>query len=150
MVPKLTHHLYIHQHVYDNELLTPKRVKDQLDVLIHTVKSSVINRKFIADHSDDQARVYDAIIQLLQDHDRDTKVGRKNWGEIVSLAAAKAMGIPVMLSDEGNLQQIVDEYLNSGTTDSLPRAISQSFGLKSLYVLCVIMAEAANPLYTSG
>jgi hypothetical protein len=86
-------------------------------LLSDTGKASVINRKFIADHSDDQARVYDAVIQLLQDNDRDTKVGRKNWGEIVSLTAAKAMGIPVMLSDEGNLQQIVDEYLNSGTNE---------------------------------
>lgn len=35
ILPKLVDRLYVHKHVYDNEILTPKRVKDQLDKLIY-------------------------------------------------------------------------------------------------------------------
>ena len=53
-----------------------------------------MKREVIANKSEVRARVYDATVHLLQDKDRDTKVGGKNWGEIVSLAAAKAMDSP--------------------------------------------------------
>lgn len=54
----------------------------------------------------------------MQSQDTSTRVGRKNWGEIVSLAAAKALNIPVLLSDEGRLQELIDETINSGTAES--------------------------------
>ncbi|MEN6326738.1 MAG: hypothetical protein ABFD18_11110 [Syntrophomonas sp.] len=49
-----------------------------------------------------------------------TVAGHKNWGEIVSIAFAKAVGINYFLSDESGLQEIIDEHINldmEGTDD---------------------------------
>ncbi|UZH06064.1 hypothetical protein [Heyndrickxia coagulans] len=51
---------------------------------------------------------------LLEHADSETKWHGKNWGETVSIAYAFAKQIPFILSDESNLQSLLDQYLNSG------------------------------------
>ncbi|MPN64836.1 hypothetical protein SDC9_212614 [bioreactor metagenome] len=45
---------------------------------------------------------------------KGTRRNGKNWGEILSLSYAKVMRIPYILSDESELQEVVDSVLNLG------------------------------------
>jgi hypothetical protein len=47
--------------------------------------------------------------------DPETRENGKNWGETVSVAFAFASGIPFILSDERELQELLNKELNSGT-----------------------------------
>ena len=40
----------------------------------------------------------------------------KNWGEVLSLASAKVLGITILMSDESTLQNIIDKHLNTGSS----------------------------------
>lgn len=42
---------------------------------------------------------------------------RKNRGEVASLAIAKIKSIPIFLTDERDLQPIIDKILNNGFND---------------------------------
>ena len=58
--------------------------------------------------------VYVDTVEMLRTADEETRRNGKNWGEVVSLAMAKALSLPVFLSDESGVQQVVDEHLNLG------------------------------------
>ena len=45
---------------------------------------------------------------------KETRQDGKNWGEILSLSYAKAIGIPYILSDESKLQEVINLVLNLG------------------------------------
>lgn len=47
-------------------------------------------------------------------------------GEIVSVAYARAKGIPFIFSDESKLQELLDNEVNSGTDDDLIGEKNQS------------------------
>ena len=43
-----------------------------------------------------------------------TKEEGKNWGEVVSLSMAKTLNISYFVSDEKEIQPIINTHLNSG------------------------------------
>ena len=42
-IPFFVRKLYIHEHVYENEILTPKRTKDQIDNLIKQNEAEIVS-----------------------------------------------------------------------------------------------------------
>lgn len=44
---------------------------------------------------------------------------REHKGEILSLAMAKTLGIPIFMTNEMNLQPIIDSKLNTGSNDDI-------------------------------
>jgi hypothetical protein len=111
-LPECVELLYIHEHVYNNEILMPPTVKEQIDSLIQNGRAQIVNRNFIATKKPEAVSIYDEIQDLLQQNIIDTVAGHKNWGEIVSIAFSKALGINYFLSDESRLQEIIDEHIN--------------------------------------
>jgi hypothetical protein len=109
--------LFVHEDVYKNEILFPASVKGELDKLIGLDRAQVISRQNVADEGNSNLMVYDETVSLLESVIEETMPGKKNWGEIVSIAYARAMGIPIFLSDESALQGILDENVNSGNDD---------------------------------
>lgn len=111
-LPECIELLYIHEHVYMNEILIPPIVKGQIDKLVENGQAQIVNRSLIAAENPDGLDIYDETQELLRHNIKDTVVGHKNWGEIVSIAFCKAMEINYFLSDESKLQEIIDEHIN--------------------------------------
>ena len=105
-IPLFVGMLYIHEHVYENEILVPKRTRDQVDVLIEQGRAEIIS--VLSFEGDPFGKmVYEETINLLKSADPKTVEEGKNWGETVSIAFAKAKGINYFLSDERNLLDVV-------------------------------------------
>jgi hypothetical protein len=117
IVPELIGLLFVHEHVYNNEILFPASVKGEIDKLICQRRAQVVSRKNVADEGNTNLLVYDETVTLLESVIDETMPGKKNWGEIVSIAYARSMGISFFLSDESALQGILNEYVNSGNND---------------------------------
>jgi hypothetical protein len=113
IVPKLIGLLFVHEHVYNNEILFPASVKGEIDKLICQGRAQVVSRQNVADAGMTNLFVYDETVNLLESVINETMPGKKNWGEIVSIAYARAMGVSFFLSDETALQGILDEHVNS-------------------------------------
>ncbi len=111
-LPECVELLYIHEHVYNNEILIPPIVKAQIDKLIQNGRAQIVDRNLIAAEKPEALDIYDGTQDLLSQNIEDTVKGHKNWGEIVSLAFCKAMGINHFLSDESEMQSIIDQHLN--------------------------------------
>lgn len=109
--------LIIHEYVFSKEILYPQTVRQQLKSLVNSGKAVLVNRETILNGYPERLVTYDNTIKLLRDHMKDTRQNGKNWGEILSLSYAKAMGIPYILSDESELQAVVDSVLNLGDED---------------------------------
>lgn len=109
--------VYIHRHIYEREILTPRSVKLQIDRLIEKGKAEVVDLSTLPTVL--EKLLYHEMITLLKEADVETKELGKNWGETVSLAYAKVTGIPYFLSDERNLQPLADEYLNTNEQQSI-------------------------------
>jgi hypothetical protein len=112
IIPEFVELLYIHRHVNEKEILTPAAVKKQVDSLVRQKRAIIVDRQFISAQDGSKELIYDQVISLLKTKFWDSKKPRKNWGEIVSLAFAKTDGVTVFLSDESDLQDIIDEHLN--------------------------------------
>ncbi len=115
--PRLAGVLYIHRHVYEKEIQEPSIVKEQIDTLIRNGHAIIVDINTLNQEDPMKTTIYESTISLLRQNLEDTVEGRKNWGEIVSIAYAKAKGITAFLSDESGLQALVDEHLNIGTSD---------------------------------
>lgn len=129
-VPLFVGKLYIHEYVYQNEILTPKRAREQIDNLIANGKAEIVS---IADFDDDFSKlVYTEIIGLMKRADPQTVEKGKNWGETVSIAYAKAKGLHYFFSDERDLQNLLDEHINSGNNEDIKtiRVIDFIFAMK--------------------
>jgi hypothetical protein len=113
-IPQLVKKLYIHRYVYDNEILMPKRTKDQIDKLLDNDNAIIVDAEALR-HDAYKSMIYHQTIQHLEKVDPETRPNGKNWGEIVSTAYAFASGIPFILSDERDLQELLNDELNSGT-----------------------------------
>lgn len=113
-IPQLVNKLYIHRYVYNNEILMPKRTKAQIDKLIEDGNAVIVGAEVLQIDAH-KSMIYQQTIQHLEKVDPETKANGKNWGEIVSVAYAFASGIPFILSDERELQDLLDDELNSGT-----------------------------------
>ena len=111
-LPECVNLIYIHEHVYNNEILVPPIVKVRIDRLIQDGRAQIVNRSLIATEKPEAVEVYDGTQDLLSENIEDTVAGRKNWGEVVSIAFCKAMGVKYFLSDESRLQEIIDEHIN--------------------------------------
>lgn len=109
--------IYIHRHIYEREILTPRSVKEQIDRLIAKGKAELVDLSTLT--SPLEKSLYHEMVTLLKSADTETKELGKNWGETVSLAYAKVSGIPYFLSDEKNLQALADEYLNTDAQNSI-------------------------------
>jgi hypothetical protein len=118
LIPEFCQLLYIHRYVYRNEVLIPARVKEQLNSLLEQEKAIIVDRNLVAQQGAITLAVYDATQSLLLESMRGSRKYGKNWGEIVSLAAARAVNIPYLLSDERYLQEIIDEHINIDADDS--------------------------------
>jgi len=114
IIPNIIEILYIHEYVFSKEILYPQTVKEQLQSLVNSGNSLIVNRETILNSCPERLVTYDNTIRLLRDHMKDTRQNGKNWGETLSLSYAKAMGIPYILSDESKLQNVVDMVLNLG------------------------------------
>ncbi|OXS56542.1 hypothetical protein B1A99_19630 [Cohnella sp. CIP 111063] len=113
-IPLLVKKLYIHRYVYENEILMPKRTKDQIDKLVESDRAVIVDAESL--HYDAyKSLIYQQTIQHLEKVDPETRENGKNWGETVSVAFAFASGIPFILSDERELQELLNKELNSGT-----------------------------------
>jgi len=99
LIPQCTGILFIHEHVYRNEILIPPEVKDQINNLVRKRQAVVVDRKYVRKESPGAELIYDAVQDLLSVNLKDKQVGHKNWGEVVSIAFAKAMGVKYILSD---------------------------------------------------
>ena len=109
--------IYMHRHIYEREILTPRSVKEQIDRLIAKGKAEIVDLSTLS--SPLEKSLYHEMVTLLKSADADTKELGKNWGETVSLAYAKVRDIPYFLSDEKSLQAIADEYLNTDVEHSI-------------------------------
>lgn len=98
--------IYIHEYVYENEILTPRRIKEQIDHLVTEHKAEIVGIDYFND--DYSKLVYEDTKTLLKNADPNTIVEGKNWGEILSVAFAKATAMRYILSDERNLQEFLD------------------------------------------
>lgn len=112
IIPKIAQKAYMHRYVYENELLTPKNAKNQIDNLIKENIIEILDEKNL-DVVD--KFIYEDTKNTLKEYMIGTKEEGKNWGEVVSLSMAKTLSIPYFVSDEGKLQPIVNKYLNTGT-----------------------------------
>ncbi len=93
VIPVFIEALYIHKYVYDNEILTPPNVKLQLENLISQRKAFIVDQEFLAAKGHNKELIYQQTRDFLKANHGDSTSPRKNWGEIVSLAFAKAEGI---------------------------------------------------------
>jgi hypothetical protein len=114
VIPKVVGQLFVHEHVYNNEILFPASVKSELDRLIEQGRAQIVNRQNVAGEGQSHLFVYDETVSLLEKVIDESLPGKKNWGEIVSIAYARAVGIPIFLSDESALQEVVDNHINTG------------------------------------
>ena len=109
--------IYIHRHIYEREILTPRSVKQQIDRLIVKGKAEIVDLSTLP--TEFEKSLYHETVTLLQQADPKTKELGKNWGETVSLAYAKVSGIPYFLTDETSAQPLADEYLNTNDQQSI-------------------------------
>lgn len=117
VVTLITHKAYIHHYVLDEEVLT-KRV--QIERLISENIVEVLNPDVILTDILTQSIYCETKTKLFKELVGESEPKSKkgdHFGEVYSLAIAKALSIPVFMSDEGNLQPIVNRLLNTGIND---------------------------------
>ena len=153
VIPTFCNKLYIHKYVYENEILTPPIVKEQIDFLHKQGNAIVVDQTFLSNLKGNYELIYEQTRDLLKENLGDDTNYRKNWGEIVSLAFAKAIGIKAFLSDEKGLQGIVDDHLNIGDENDILVIRIQDFVLwmkdngfdrKSCKQLWIISSESKD------
>ena len=117
VISQITDKAYIHQYVNEEEVLTKR---NQLERLISENIVEVLNPDVVLIegamkniYAETKRRLFK---ELVGEEEPRVKRG-KNFGEVHSLAISKALSIPVFMSDEGNLQPIVNRLLNTGLDD---------------------------------
>lgn len=118
-IPQLVNTLYIHRYVYENEILVPLRTKEQINKLIDQKRAVIVEAETLKLEDPLLAKIYQQTIYHLETVEEETKQYGKNWGEIVSIAYARAKGIPFIFSDESKLQELLDNEVNSEKEDDL-------------------------------
>lgn len=124
IIPQLTNKAYIHKYVYEDEILTPKSARMQIQNL---VKSGIIKIVHEEELNSLEKNIFYATTQILQSVMIGVKKEGKNWGEVLSLAMAKTKEIPIFMSDERDLQELIDFHLNTGNDSNI-----KVFRLKNL------------------
>ncbi|KEF37795.1 hypothetical protein M670_02826 [Schinkia azotoformans MEV2011] len=112
ILPNYVGNLLIHEYVYNNEILTPKTAKDQIDSLIFNNRAEIVNEETIAKFGPVVLTLYQGTIEKLRRAKRTREHGN-HWGEIVSIAFAQTANIPYFLSDETDQQSFIDQNFTS-------------------------------------
>jgi hypothetical protein len=97
-LPEYAEQIYIHEHIYRNEILNPPSVRYQIDKLIENGRAIIVNRNYILAENPEAVVIYEDTQDLLSQNIEESVDGHKNWGEIVSIAFANSMGINYFLS----------------------------------------------------
>ncbi|HEX3046956.1 MAG TPA: hypothetical protein VHY08_19540 [Bacillota bacterium] len=116
LIPSVVKKAYIHQYVYNDEILIPASAKIQINQLIKGGNIEVIDDK---NFSATDKSLFEATKVLLKRVMIGTQEKGKNWGEVLSLASAKVLGITILMSDESMLQNIIDRHLNIGSPNDI-------------------------------
>lgn len=112
LVPLICNEAYIHSAVYEEVRdLIPKA---QIN---HLLEKGILVRCDETILTPDKKNVYHATYHKLAGVIKNPRNPRKNEGETCSLAMAKTLGIPYFITDERELQTIVDMILNTGLAD---------------------------------
>ena len=148
IIPKLTKKAYIHKYVYKDEILTPKSAKDQIDKLVNAGIVEILHEDNL---SPADRMVFEATKNKLKWAMVGTKEKGKNWGEVLSLSMAKTLGMPVFMTDERDLQAIIDRNLNTGTPYDINmfRVIDLILWIKS-HPDCGINRKTAQAVWISA
>lgn len=118
-IPRLVHKLFVHQYVYENEILVPKRTKEQINYLVNQGRAVIVDAQSLKIENPLAAKIYQQTITHLEKVAPETRYKGKNWGETVSIAYARATVIPFIISDESELQLLLDEEVNSDSETDL-------------------------------
>lgn len=116
LLPNIAEVVYMHRYVYENEVLTPRNAKEQIDKLIKLGNIEIVDEEsldFI------EKKLYQGNIEILERAMIGTKKEGKNWGEVLSISMAHIKGIPYFMSDEGGLQEIIDYNINKGMDNDI-------------------------------
>jgi predicted nucleic acid-binding protein len=113
VLPLLAKEIYIHSQAY-SEVLIPDSARRQLNVLVSQKKVIVVNETELEPK---ERCIYDMVFNQLANVMIDPRRPNKNKGETCSLAYAKVKAIPVFVTDEKDLQPIIDSQLNTGLND---------------------------------
>lgn len=124
MIPQLTDKAYIHKYVYEDEILTPKSARIQIENLIRKGIVEIVQEEQLTPL---ERNIFDATVQVLENVMIGVKKEGKNWGELLSLSIAKTKEIPIFMSDERDLQELIDIHLNTGSSSDI-----KVFRLKNL------------------
>ncbi|MCI1693313.1 hypothetical protein [Aneurinibacillus aneurinilyticus] len=118
VIPHIANEVYIHEYVYAEEIKKRENGKDQLEQLIALKQLTVLYEQDLSTY---QKHIYDGIVSLLCQVMKGTPPykDKKHLGEIFSLAMAKTLQIPIFMTDERDLQPIIDSKLNSGMSDDI-------------------------------
>ncbi|MGI6768843.1 MAG: hypothetical protein ACOX43_07180 [Bacilli bacterium] len=113
VLPLLANEIFMHYYAF-NEIITPGSAKQQLEDLISQNKLILVNEMTL---NSQERHIYDMIFNQLTNVMIDPRRPNKNKGEVCSLAYAKVKGIPIFVTDECDLQPIIDTQLNTGLND---------------------------------
>ena len=113
VLPALADKVYIHKTAYD-EVIIPASAKEQLDSLKTQGVLEVLDENGLNPF---EKSLYQDTYNSLADVMISPNNPRKNRGETCSLAMAKTRSIPYFVTDERNLQPIIDWKLNTGMND---------------------------------
>lgn len=116
LIPAITEEAYIHRYVYEDEILTPKNAKTQIDNLINLGIIEILDEDNLEVID---RKVYEDTKNILKWSMIGTKERGKNWGEVLSLSMAKVLSIPYFMSDERELQGIIDSYLSTSSSNDI-------------------------------
>lgn len=101
IIPTLAEKAYMHRYVYEDEILTPKNAKIQIDNLMKLGIIEILDEENLEELD---RKIYEDTKNILKWAMIGTKEKGKNWGEVLSLSMAKVLGIPYFMSDERELQ----------------------------------------------
>lgn len=111
IIPVIAQKAYIHKYVYEDEILIPWSAKQQVRRLIDSGQAELLDESSFS-------LTEKVIFTATRDNLKRAMIGTvergKNWGEVLSLACAKTLGITIFMSDEGSLQGIINRLLNTG------------------------------------
>ncbi|MFL0251149.1 hypothetical protein ACJDT4_12000 [Clostridium neuense] len=116
LIPAITEKAYMHRYVYEDEILTPKNAKMQINNLINVGIIEILDEECLGVLD---RKIYEDTKDILKWAMIGTKEKGKNWGEVLSLSMAKVFGIPYFMSDERELQGIIDSYLSTGSNEDI-------------------------------
>lgn len=131
ILPNYIGKLLIHEYVYENEVLSPRGAKNQIDALIQKSRAEIVNEETIAKMGKLALTIYENTIEKLR-RVKNTRENGNHWGEIVSIAFAQTVNIPYFLSDETGQQSFINENFSSSIQvvriEDLVRTIKETGG----------------------